>query len=348
MIDYRTNTKYTAQKVQDKASRGAFFYTQFTVKLRESDNGFEQRIEDKIKKLDEIFHLELTSTQRNYRLKMGKPIADLIVQQDVFDTDVWYFILMVTTPKTRHFAKVTGLKDGVEEENKNEPFKWNKDSKNAELKLIVDYFKDSQPFHFLLDHQKLTLKFSKYSAELVRMSHKSYKGSKNSKYKQPAKNYSWTWRFSDDAQDKLKMELKKILNNYISQKIKDKALIDLSNWQKKIKRWSVFKGTRSQAGSLQSFGKNFLYLKGRKRWDAEKLPLLELTILPRLTTYADSFSEYVHRRQLYILNSVEVPRDIAKLPHDEILDWIEDYEKRYSDSADGLMQEATELTESND
>ena len=80
----------------------------------------------------------------------------------------------------------------------------------------------------------------------------------------------------------------------------------------------------------------------------EKLPLLELTILPRLTTYADSFSEYVHRRQLYILNSVEVPRDIAKLPHDEILDWIEDYEKRYSDSADGLMQEATELTESND
>lgn len=65
------------------------------------------------------------------------------------------------------------------------------------------------------------------------MSHKSYKGSKNSKYKQPPKNYSWTWRFSDDAQDKLKMELKKILNNYISQKIKDKALIDLSNWQKK-------------------------------------------------------------------------------------------------------------------
>ncbi|WP_168425285.1 hypothetical protein, partial [Escherichia coli] len=234
-----------------------------------------------------IYYLDLTSTQRNYRLKMGKPIADLIVQQDIFDYDVWYFILMVTTKNTRLHAQVTGLAEWKQSESKTgiKPINWDKETKNEELKQILDYFKDKQDFKFLLNKEHMTLKFAKFEAELVRMSHKTYveQQDQSKKYKTPNKNYSWTWRYTEKSYDKMKMDLKDIINRYISQKNKEKALNELSIWQQKVKRWSVFKGTRSQAGHIQSFGRTTLYLKTKKTWKDENLPELKLTILPRLT-----------------------------------------------------------------
>lgn len=108
MINYSPHTKYTAQKIQDRVTRGAYFYSSFSI-----DNGIGSttNIENVINKLTMRYGLNLTSRQRNYRLKTGKPIADLIVQ-DVIYENRWQFILLITvngnlklTPFTLKTAK---------------------------------------------------------------------------------------------------------------------------------------------------------------------------------------------------------------------------------------------------
>ena len=101
MIDYSPHTKYTAQKIQDKVTRGAYFYSSFSI-----DNGIGSttNIKKLIEKLTDRYDLNLTSRQRNYRLKTGKPIADLIVQ-DVIYENRWQFILLITTPNSHKHSK---------------------------------------------------------------------------------------------------------------------------------------------------------------------------------------------------------------------------------------------------
>jgi len=101
MIDYSPHTKYTAQKIQDKVTRGAYFYSSFSI---DDCIGSTTNIKKLIEKLTLRYDLNLTSRQRNYRLKTGKPIADLIVQ-DVIYENRWQFILLITTPNSHKHSK---------------------------------------------------------------------------------------------------------------------------------------------------------------------------------------------------------------------------------------------------
>ena len=101
MIDYSPHTKYTAQKIQDKVTRGAYFYSSFSI---DDGIGSTTNIKKLIEKLTLRYNLNLTSRQRNYRLKTGKPIADLIVQ-DVIYENRWQFILLITTPNSHKHSK---------------------------------------------------------------------------------------------------------------------------------------------------------------------------------------------------------------------------------------------------
>ena len=80
MISYSPDSRYTAQKITDKVSNGAYFYSHFSVEKDESllaDN-----IQALIKKLTTRYALNLTPRQRTYRLNTKKePIADLIIQK---------------------------------------------------------------------------------------------------------------------------------------------------------------------------------------------------------------------------------------------------------------------------
>ena len=80
MISYSPNSRYTAQKIADKVSNGAYFYSHFSV---ESDNTlFFDNIQKLLKKLTDKYFLNLTARQRTYRLNTKKePIADLIIQK---------------------------------------------------------------------------------------------------------------------------------------------------------------------------------------------------------------------------------------------------------------------------
>ena len=42
MIDYSPHTKYTAQKIQDKVTRGAYFYSSFSIDNERWSHMFEQ------------------------------------------------------------------------------------------------------------------------------------------------------------------------------------------------------------------------------------------------------------------------------------------------------------------
>ena len=103
MIDYSPHTKYTAQKIQDKVTRGAYFYSSFSINNEISST---TNIKKLIEKLTLRYDLNLTSRQRNYRLKTGKPIADLIVQ-DVMYENRWQFILLITTPNSHKHSRQT-------------------------------------------------------------------------------------------------------------------------------------------------------------------------------------------------------------------------------------------------
>lgn len=321
MIDFSPHTKYTAQKIQDKVTRGAYFYVKFDL----TADPTADKIMAKIEKLNQFYDFNLSSRQRNYRLKIGKPIADLIVQQDVFLTENWHFYLLITTPKSRQHAEQTQesvLKKLAHETDKIkelDPKIWNKETENQEIEQIQAYFKDAQEFKFALNKPFLSLNFGGVEAELVRMNHKKYADEKDetgikkiSKYRAPKKSYSWTWRYTEKTMTKLRMDLTNILNRYVSQNNKNQALNDLMIWQKKLTTWAVFRGNRQQAGRLYTFGKSFFYSRKKIRWDAANLPLLRLTILPRLQTYAVDFKEYQHRRYLYRLSGYELPLDLAR------------------------------------
>ncbi len=314
MIDYSPHTKYTAQKIQDKVTRGAYFYSSFSI-----DDGIDSttNIKKLIEKLTIRYDLNLTSRQRNYRLKTGKPIADLIVQ-DVIYENRWQFILLITTPNShRHSKRPIHSTEQQKQIGKDKIFEVEESSFSrehiiAETDLIHDYFKDDEVLKFVMSKPYLELDFADCSAELVRMTHKKYKSNSDKFYKTPSKPFSWTWRWKKEVIAKKKTDLVNIINRYVSQTNKTKPIDDLIKWQSYFQTYAVFRGMRQQVGRLYTLGKLFLYSRSKQRWDDQKLPILKLYFLPRLELYAESYDEYCLRRDIYVHFGKELPRKLSK------------------------------------
>lgn len=321
MIDYSPHTKYTAQKIQDKVTRGAYFYSSFSI---DDGIGSTTNIKKLIEKLTLRYDLNLTSRQRNYRLKTGKPIADLIVQ-DVIYENRWQFILLITTPNSHKHSKQSVHpteqqkqigKDKIFEIE--EELSFSREHIIAETDLIHDYFKDDEVLKFVMSKPYLELDFAGYSAELIRMTHKKYKSNSDKFYRTPSKPFSWTWRWKKDVIAKKKTDLVNIINRYVSQPNKAKPIEDLNKWQTYFQTYAVFRGMRQQVGRLYTLGRLFLYSRGKQRWDDENLPILKLYFLPRCKMYAESYDEYRLRREIYVNFDVQLPRELACKP-----DWTE-------------------------
>lgn len=314
MIDYSPHTKYTAQKIQDKVTRGAYFYSSFSI-----DDGISSttNIKKLIEKLTIRYDLNLTSRQRNYRLKTGKPIADLIVQNVMYENR-WQFILLITTPNSHKHSKQSirsteqQKQIGKDKIFEIEELSFSRELIIAETDLIHDYFKDDEVLNFIISKPYLEMDFAGYSAELVRMTHKKYKSNSDKFYKTPSKPFSWTWRWKKEVVAKKKMDLVNIINRYVSQTNKAKPIEDLVKWQSYFQTYAVFRGMRQQVGRLYTLGKLFLYSRSKQRWDHQNLPILKLYFLPRLELYAESYEEYCLRREIYINYDIELPRRLAQ------------------------------------
>jgi hypothetical protein len=313
MIDYSPHTKYTAQKIQDKVTRGAYFYSSFSI---DNSIGSTTNIKKLIEKLTLRYDLNLTSRQRNYRLRTGKPIADLIVQ-DVIYENRWQFILLITTPNSHRHSKQPI--DSIEQQKQigkdkifeMEELSFSREHIFAETDLIHSYFNDDEVLKFVMSKPYLELDFAGCSAELVRMTHKKYKSNSNKFYRIPSKPFSWTWRWKKEVVAKKKIDLVNIINRYVSQNNKAKPIEDLNKWQSYFQTYAVFRGMRQQVGRLYTLGKLFLYSRGKQRWDDENLPILKLYFLPRCEMYAESYDEYCLRREIYVNFDLELPREMA-------------------------------------
>jgi hypothetical protein len=331
MIDYSPHTKYTAQKIQDKVTRGAYFYSSFSI-----DDGIDSttNIKKLIEKLTLRYDLNLTSRQRNYRLKTGKPIADLIVQ-DVIYENRWQFIILITTPNShRHSKQPIHSTEQQKQISKDKIFEmeelsFSREHILAETDLIYSYFNDDETLKFVMSKPYLELDFAGCSAELVRMTHKKYKSNSDKFYRTPSKPFSWTWRWKKDVIAKKKTDLVNIINRYVSQTSKMKPIEDLIKWQSYFQTYAVFRGMRQQVGRLYTLGKLFLYSRGKHKWDDQNLPTLKLYFLPRLELYAESYDEYCLRRQIYTNFDLELPRYISlTLDMDNVIKHIDKMEKK--------------------
>ncbi|MFI8035716.1 hypothetical protein ACH8I4_17835 [Acinetobacter sp. ABJ_C3_5] len=314
MIDYSPHTKYTAQKIQDKVTRGAYFYSSFSI-----DDGIDSttNIKKLIEKLTIRYDLNLTSRQRNYRLQTGKPIADLIVQ-DVIYENRWQFILLITTPNSHTHSKQPihtneqQTQIGKDKIFEMEELSFSRENIISETNLIHSYFNDDEALKFVMTKPYLELDFAGCSAELVRMTHKKYKPNIDKFYRTPSKPFSWTWRWKKEVIAKKKRDLVNIINCYVSQTNKAKPIEDLNKWQSYFQTYAVFRGMRQQVGRLYTLGKLFLYSRGKQRWDDSILPTLKLYFAPRYEIYAESYDEYCIRRDIYTHFRKALPREIAK------------------------------------
>ncbi|WP_445345105.1 hypothetical protein [Acinetobacter bohemicus] len=326
MIDYSPHTKYTAQKIQDKVTRGAYFYSSFSI---DDGIGSTTNIKKLIEKLTDRYDLNLTSRQRNYRLKTGKPIADLIVQ-DVIYENRWQFILLITTPNShRHSKQPIQSTEQQKQVGKDKIFEmeelsFSREHIIAETDLIHRYFNDDEVLKFVMSKPYFELDFAGCSAELVRMTHKKYKSNSEKFYKTPSKPFSWTWRWKKEVIARKKTDLVNIINRYVSQTNKAKPIEDLIKWQSYFQTYAVFRGTRQQVGRLYTLGKLFLYSRGKQRWDDSSLPTLKLYFAPRYETYADSYEEYYLKREIYLNFDKELPREISsKLDMNQVIEFLD-------------------------
>lgn len=327
MIDYSPHTKYTAQKIQDKVARGAYYYSMFTIEAKDSNH-----IPRLIKKLDQRYEFKLTSRQRGYRVSQGSPIADLIIQKSL-NQDSWLFVLLITTPYSHEHAK--NAHDRVKENNKQQLVKdkinelenttWSKDREHQDLFFLKKYYDDAENFRCVLNKPYLNLSFGKGQAELVRLTHKKYASQQDKFYRQPTKSFSWTWRFTQVCIEQKRKELTQIISRMISQS-NSSAPHDLKLWQHYMNVYAVFRGTRQQAGRLYTFGKKFYFSRAKETWDNAQLPKLDLKIILRYQTYAESFEEYDLRRYVYSMCGEELPREISKtLDEEEAGSFIEKF-----------------------
>lgn len=313
MIDYSPHSKYTAQKIQDKVTRGSYYYSMFRLEIQNIEH-----LKKIIKKLDARYHLSLSSRQRNYRIKHNVPVADLIIQK-LLGADEWLCVLLIKAPNSyKHAHNIHEeevypsehylVADKIHELKSNA---WSREKEQQDINLIQKNFKDLELLHFVLNKPFLSLDFGKHEVELVRLSNKKYANNQDKFYRTPSRSYTWTWRFNKSTVEKSRKELTSIINRIISQP-QGKALYDLRQWQSHFNTYAVFRGNRQQAGRLYTFGKKFYFSRSRRLWDDSDLPSLHLKIVPRYQTYADSVEEYDLRRYVFELCRVELPREISK------------------------------------
>lgn len=316
MISYSPNSRYTAQKITDKVSNGAYFYSHFSV---ERDNTlFCENIEALIKKLTLKYSLDLTPRQRTYRLnKKKEPIADLIVQKRkaVEGITIFDFYLFITTPATHSYndEKERAEQQITKQRVKELKTPINRQFEQEQVELIQKYFKDHEKFKFVLTKPFLKLKMIGSEIELVRLSH-STKSSEKYDAKKSKKGYTWTWRYNEISVSNIKKIYIKKLNDLISNPDKNFGMKELEKFYVALRFASVFKGTRHQIGQI--FVEMLRYHKAKTTHDFRKMNYyveLKLNYLPRLTTYSDNFTYYVVMRELEENKNIKVTQfDLAE------------------------------------
>lgn len=324
MIHYCESPEYVAQKIADKASHGAYFYSQF--KLQGDAEMLSFNISNLIRKLSETWHLNLNPRQRTYRLKQKRePIADLVVLKD--KSGMWEFTLMITTPFSNDYndsktnvklKPVVGMRiseaqseqfEQPEQQPEQQPeLILNREVEQQQIKLIQQYFKDNEKFKLVQNKPYLQVDIGGSSPrylELVRMSHSSKNEKKYDKNRKNLKNYSWTWRFDEPTVKFLSDIYMNIINKIISNKDKSSALEELKQFYAILKPVAVFKGNRHQLGKIVAFMMRYFYKKTGK--DFRKLDYyipLELQYLRRKQNYADDCEQYMIMR--YSLEKLDI------------------------------------------
>lgn len=312
MIHYSPNSRYTAQKIVDKVSNGAYFYSHFSV---ESDEMlFADKIQNIIQKLTQKYALDLSPRQRTYRLNSkNEPIADLIVQKR-FDLDTWDFWLLVTTPNSHEYnaLKEEGQLKKIAKQRVSEvETTWNREEEQAQVALIQAYFQDHEKFKFVLQKPFLKLAFGQGKfVELVRLSHSSKKSKTYAPTEKSAKNYTWTWRYDEPTVQLLKKKYVGIMNILISNKDKSVGMNALKDFYADLKHYSVFKGNRHQIGKLFVEAVSYHYKKTKHDFrKADYYVALELNYLPRMQNYADNFTQYIFMRRVHEVADVVLNKD---------------------------------------
>lgn len=296
------------QRIVDLVANGAYFYAQFEYSYSLVN------VQSTIDKLTKRYNLNMSPRQRTYALDTGKPIATLIVQEDLFDTANNYFYLYFTTPTSRAYNRIHGVdekkltnakqRQKIEDLKKSTQINWKKPEIIAEKEKITDFFKDKENLKFVLEQtERPTIQVAEdFTLELVRENHKSYISAIERDYKDRVKSYSWTWRYTKASNLKIKKKLIDLVNKLISQKSRDASERNraaVSNYLRQIETWSVFKGTRKQAGVTLHFAHRFMKSRIKKTWQQIEIEQPNLKYLPRLEKYADTYEEYLDKRSLF-------------------------------------------------
>lgn len=303
MISYSPNSRYTAQKIADKASNGAYFYSHFSVKS--SDSLFFENIGKLIQKLTQKYGLDFTPRQRTYRLNTKKvPIADLIVQKrpEIEGEHIFDFWLFITTPLSHDYNQSrteVALKKSDQQRVAETEIDWDKAQEREQIELIQSHFKDHEKFKFVLQKPFLKVAIEGGHIELVRLSHSNKKSSKYTPTEKSAKNYTWTWRYDEPTLASLKKRYITIMDALISRPKKETGMKMLNEFYQSLRYYAVFKGNRHQVGQLVTEAIRYHYKKTGKNFrEVNYYVPLELNYLPRQINYADSFFQYAVLRRL--------------------------------------------------
>lgn len=300
MISFSPNSRYTAQKIADKVSHGAYFYSHFSI----SDDHIEGvKINKVLEKLNQKYDLELNARQRTYRLNVKKqPIADLIIQKR-YKENIYDFWLMITTPKSHQHNKLQcseNLKNLAKQRvSEIQDISFTQSEQAQEVELIQSHFDDFEKFKSVLSKPFLRLKFGKYLVELVRLSHSSKKYKNYDSDRKSEKNYTWTWRYDEPSIEMLKKRYIEIMNHLISYKDKSIAIEALREFYSSLNYYVVFKGNRHQIGKLFVHAVNYHFKKTSK--DFRKMDYyveLKLNYLPRQSNYVSGLKNYILLRHI--------------------------------------------------
>lgn len=303
MINFSPDSRYTAQKIADKASNGAYFYSHFSVKSDGSP--FFENIDKLLQKLTQKYGLDLTPRQRTYRLNTKKePIADLIVQKrpSIDGGHIFDFWLLITTPMSHDYNQSrteVALKKPDQQRVAETEMDWDRAQEHEQIELIQQHFKDHEKFKFMLQKTFLKVAVEDGHIELVRLSHSNKKSSKYAPTEKSAKNYTWTWRYDEPTLDALKKRYITTMNSLISRPKKEPGMKMLTEFYQSLRFYTVFKGNRHQVGKLLTEAIRYHYKKTGKNFrEVDYYVRLELNYLPRQTNYADSFFQYAVLRRL--------------------------------------------------
>ncbi len=324
MIILSPHSKFTMQRLADHVSNGAYFYFNF-----DYDTTNNKSIDFLLEKFTKRYDLLLSPRQRNYRLETNRPICTLIVQQNVFNENLWHLYFLFTTSLSRDFNTFNGVEvtkiakqtDREKVQNLQEKFKgfkWHEGTISTEIKVVLDYFQTDEQISFVLKNPISIKVTEKVTLELFRDTHKTYKQlvlADGKEYKDRIRPYTWTWRYTQKTLAVIKKAFLDTINKLNSQKkttSAEKNRADLKNLFLMIETWSVFKANREQAGQILHFAHRYLQRRMNKTWQKISLTPPHLTYLPRLPNYADTIYEYMYRRSLFMEHGIEVPLELIK------------------------------------